>query len=227
MFSSGFNRDGSSSSGIETSSELTFQKIVMILKYYNPNILPEWLYLDLHSFNKNQHPEMSGLFFSSRHKSPFKKHTARGTDRYVSDRPGYRDRERDQRRDQRGEICCGRWMGNLGVMRIGWLDPLVDWIPSRELTYPTLGKGKSSSKCHFGGYVNSQEGIFHDDVSPLFFFWFSHWPTDPLRFYRMSEQLGRSMWLLSCFASKYFWKFRIIPLQPTQKNKLDEVMRIW
>ena len=26
------------------------------------------------------------------------------------------------------------------------------WVlPSRELTYPTLGKGKSSSKCHFGG----------------------------------------------------------------------------
>ena len=24
-------------------------------------------------------------------------------------------------------------------------------IPSRKLTYPTLGKGKSSSKCHFGG----------------------------------------------------------------------------
>ena len=24
-------------------------------------------------------------------------------------------------------------------------------IPSRELTYPTLGKGKSSSKCHFWG----------------------------------------------------------------------------
>jgi len=24
-------------------------------------------------------------------------------------------------------------------------------LPSRELTYPTLGKGKSSSKCHFGG----------------------------------------------------------------------------
>ena len=31
----------------------------------------------------------------------------------------------------------------------------VSWssyhIPSRELTNPTLGKGKSSSKCHFGG----------------------------------------------------------------------------
>ena len=24
-------------------------------------------------------------------------------------------------------------------------------IPSRELTYPTLGKGKSYSKCHFWG----------------------------------------------------------------------------
>ena len=24
-------------------------------------------------------------------------------------------------------------------------------LPSRELTYPTLGKGKSSSKCHFWG----------------------------------------------------------------------------
>ena len=28
-----------------------------------------------------------------------------------------------------------------------WLNPL--WIPSRELTYPTLGKGKSSSKVNF------------------------------------------------------------------------------
>jgi len=25
----------------------------------------------------------------------------------------------------------------------------IKHIPSRELTYPTLGKGKSSSKCHF------------------------------------------------------------------------------
>ena len=27
----------------------------------------------------------------------------------------------------------------------------VNGIPSRELTYPTWGKGKSSSKCHFWG----------------------------------------------------------------------------
>jgi len=29
--------------------------------------------------------------------------------------------------------------------------PYIDYIPSRGLTYPTLGKGKSSSKCHFWG----------------------------------------------------------------------------
>ena len=40
-------------------------------------------------------------------------------------------------------------------------------VPSRELTYPTWGKGKSSSKCHLGdmlvpwGYVSSLEGIDH------------------------------------------------------------------
>ena len=32
-------------------------------------------------------------------------------------------------------------------------------LPSRKLTYPTLGKGTSSSKCHFWmGYIRSQEG---------------------------------------------------------------------
>ena len=35
-------------------------------------------------------------------------------------------------------------------------------IPSWKLTYPTLGKGKSSSKYHFfGGYVSSLEGIYN------------------------------------------------------------------
>ena len=34
------------------------------------------------------------------------------------------------------------------------------YLPSRELTYPTWGKGKSSSKCNFsGGYVSSLDGI--------------------------------------------------------------------
>ena len=35
-------------------------------------------------------------------------------------------------------------------------------LPSRELTYPTLGKGKSSSTCNFWGlwgYVSSLEGM--------------------------------------------------------------------
>ena len=41
-------------------------------------------------------------------------------------------------------------------------------LPSRELTYPTLGKGKSSSKCHFwGGYVSSLEGILVSPNLPL------------------------------------------------------------
>ena len=35
-------------------------------------------------------------------------------------------------------------------------------LPSGKLTYPTLGKGKSSSKCQFGGYVSSLEGISWD-----------------------------------------------------------------
>ena len=42
-------------------------------------------------------------------------------------------------------------------------------LPSRKLTYPTLGKGKSSSKWHFfGGYVSSLEStIIWKDVHPM------------------------------------------------------------
>ena len=46
-------------------------------------------------------------------------------------------------------------------------------LPSRGLTYPTLGKGKSSSTCHFGGCVSFLEGTWcwkfaHDyDTSQL------------------------------------------------------------
>ena len=32
---------------------------------------------------------------------------------------------------------------------MGWC--CINYLPSRGLTYPTLGKGKSSSKCHFWG----------------------------------------------------------------------------
>ena len=38
------------------------------------------------------------------------------------------------------------------------------WVPSRELTYPPLGKGKSSSKLLGRGYVGSQEGKY---TSPM------------------------------------------------------------
>ena len=33
------------------------------------------------------------------------------------------------------------------------------YIPSRELTYPTLGIGKYFQNAIFGGYVSSLEGI--------------------------------------------------------------------
>jgi len=40
------------------------------------------------------------------------------------------------------------------------LEKTLERIPSRELTYPTWGKGKSSTqKCLSMGYVSSQEGI--------------------------------------------------------------------
>ena len=41
------------------------------------------------------------------------------------------------------------WSNSLARQRM--YTQSVSWIPSRELTYPTLGKGKSSSKSHFWG----------------------------------------------------------------------------
>ena len=41
-----------------------------------------------------------------------------------------------------------------------WFLALQIQLPSSELTYPTLGKAKSSSNIPWGGrYVSSQEGI--------------------------------------------------------------------
>ena len=63
----------------------------------------------------------------------------------------------------------------------------LDWryidIPSRELTYPTLGKGKSSSKCHFFGdmlvpwrvYLFHQNFPVFSSLSPSFPHFFSFW----------------------------------------------------
>ena len=41
--------------------------------------------------------------------------------------------------------------GEKKCLLLEWADYTQPGIPSRELTYPTLGKGKSSSKCHFWG----------------------------------------------------------------------------
>ena len=45
--------------------------------------------------------------------------------------------------------CTWKERGSLQML-ISYQNPHKE-IPSRELTYPTLGKGKSSSKCHFWG----------------------------------------------------------------------------
>ena len=47
------------------------------------------------------------------------------------------------------QLAVMTWSGSVTVSHL-----VVYWkfiLPSRELTYPTLGKGKSSSKCHFWG----------------------------------------------------------------------------
>ena len=52
-------------------------------------------------------------------------------------------------------------------VRLPQVHGLISKKPSRELTYPTLGKGKSSSKCHFGmGYVSSLEGNHLRSIKP-------------------------------------------------------------
>ena len=55
----------------------------------------------------------------------------------------------------------------LGAVPIAWMigilevrNKMIHGIPSRELTDPTLGKGKSSSKVPLGwGYVSFRDGI--------------------------------------------------------------------
>ena len=53
-------------------------------------------------------------------------------------------------------MACGVVLGQIyGFATKNWETSVLSVrsfeIPSRELTYPTLGKGKSSSKCHFWG----------------------------------------------------------------------------
>ena len=45
----------------------------------------------------------------------------------------------------------GDWVCENSHIQWLFLVPLRGGLPSRELTYPTLEKGKSSSKCHFWG----------------------------------------------------------------------------
>ena len=48
--------------------------------------------------------------------------------------------------------CISGCLGGGGRFSVGgFVKGVVTNIPSRELTYPTLGKGKSSSKVNFDG----------------------------------------------------------------------------
>ena len=53
-------------------------------------------------------------------------------------------------------ICISSPKMKAKVFEDGWLcfsNLKNKSLPSRELTYPTLGRGKSSSKCHFWGII--------------------------------------------------------------------------
>ena len=67
------------------------------------------------------------------------------------------------------DTSCSFQQHGLLIMN-SWVEIFLgsETIPSRGLTYPTLGKGKSSSKCHFGGdmlvswRVISRTNLHHD-----------------------------------------------------------------
>ena len=109
--------------------------------HYKPSILGETpLFLDFHPY---------GNFFNTT----------------VWDAPKRKDDRRLDASDSRLEPSQRRrswWLGELCNEKISWY-PL--YIPSRELTYPTLGSSENHlQNAIFGGYVSSLEGI-----SPLKF----------------------------------------------------------
>ena len=53
------------------------------------------------------------------------------------------------------------------------------WIPSRELTYPTLGIGKSSSKCHFLGDMLVPWRVIFFHPPKMTFIWINQLLTHP------------------------------------------------
>ena len=64
--------------------------------------------------------------------------------------------------------CTETWIGKISIWVYFWSFTNLQCIPSRTLTYPTWGKGKSSSNMPFlGGYVNSLEGIILEIVRPF------------------------------------------------------------
>ena len=66
---------------------------------------------------------------------------------YRSARPWQPEPHRRQWEQRAFGLGPHGWLGRRGYFMI----PFNKGLPSRGLTYPTWGKGKSSSKCHFWG----------------------------------------------------------------------------
>ena len=84
------------------------------------------------------------------------------------------------------------------------------YIPSRELTYPTWGKGKSSSKCHFWG---------------IFFWWVVYKGVSKNRgtpksshFNRVFHYFHHPFWDTTIFGNTYIFYTDYSPIHELQKG---------
>ena len=105
-------------------------------------------------------------------------------------------------------------LGRLGIEEVSWLQ----WLPSRGLTYPTLGKGKSSSKGPFLGDVLVPWRVIEPDIfqlweHPIFLIIF-----DRFRLFGMEhwEESGRNYvrWSRGTMLGRTFM-FRLVRRNPT------------
>ena len=80
-----------------------------------------------------------------------------------------------------------------GSLNNGLYPCISERLPSRKLTYPTLGKGKSSSKCHLLGICYFPGGYWND--SPFFL---HHWTSSDLKNHTvdLEKTFKLSTWIL-------------------------------
>ena len=91
--------------------------------------------------------------------------------------------------------------------------PLSEKVPSRELTYPTWGKGKSSSKCHFWGDMFVSWRVFPSTIVRRCKFTVSF-----LKGKVHIQPTTRLPSLLFCFAGSSDWRQRSNFPEPQDSN---------